>query len=129
MDKERICLDTSILIDYYRKKNKSKTKFVQLSKKYLFSISVITKLEILTGISDNQQEFWNNIFKNLIIIPLDEQEIEIAAQIIRVLTKRNKIIGIKDILIGATAISKDLKLSTHNRKDFERIDDLILIDE
>lgn len=33
MDKELICVDTSVLIDYYRKKNKSKTKLVELSKK------------------------------------------------------------------------------------------------
>ena len=44
MDKKLICLDTSILIDYYRKKNKEKTKFVELSKSYKFAISVITKL-------------------------------------------------------------------------------------
>ena len=129
MDKNRICLDTTILIDYYRKKNKEKTKFVQLSKKYSFSISVITKLEILTGITENQRSFWNNIFEKIEIIPLDEPEIEFAAEIIRYLTKRNKIIGIKDILIGSTAISKGIKLSTLNRKDFERIDNLELIDE
>lgn len=54
MDKELICLDTSVLIDYYRK-------------------------------------------------------------------KENQIIGIKDILIGSTALSKGLNLATLNRKDFERI--------
>ena len=129
MDKNRICSDTSILIDYYRKKNKEKTKFVQLSKKYSFSVSVITKLEILTGITENQKNFWNNVFEKIEIIPLDEPEIEFAAEIIRYLTKRNKIIGIKDILIGSTAISKGLKLSTLNKKDFERIDGLELIDE
>ena len=36
MDKNRICIDTNILIDYYRKKNKEKDKFVQLSKKIIF---------------------------------------------------------------------------------------------
>ena len=66
MDKGHICLDTSILIDYYRKKNKSKTKFVQLSKKYTFCISVITKLEILAGITGNQKDFWNKIFEKLV---------------------------------------------------------------
>lgn len=127
MDKDRICLDTSILIDYYRKKSKEKTKFVQLSFRYTFSVSVITKLEILTGITENQKDFWNTVFAKIEIIPLDEPEVAIAAEIIRDLTKRNKIIGIKDILIASTAISKKLKLATLNLKDFERIDGLELI--
>ncbi len=127
MDKDYICLDTSILIDYYRKKDKAKTEFVQLSKKYLFSISVIVKLEILTGITENQKDFWNNIFNKIEIIPLDQAEVEFAAEIVRYLKKRNKIIGIKDILIGATAISKGLKIATLNKKDFERIDGLELV--
>jgi len=128
MDKDCICLDTSVLIDYYRKKEKTRTLFVKLSLKYSFSISVITKLEILTGITENQKEFWNNVFQKMEIIPLNEPEVEIAANIIRYLTKQNKIIGIKDILIGSTAISKGLKLATLNKKDFGRIENIELID-
>lgn len=127
MDKDLICLDTSILIDYYRKKNKSKTKFVQLSKDYNFSISVITKLEILTGVRDEQKDFWNKIFNKIKILPLFEKDIEIASEIIQTLTKKNKIIGLKDILIASTAISNDLQLSTLNLKDFERIASLKLL--
>jgi len=128
MDKDCICLYTSVLIDYYRKKEKTRTLFVKLSLKYSFSISVITKLEILTGITENQKEFWNNVFQKMEIIPLNEPEVEIAANIIRYLTKQNKIIGIKDILIGSTAISKGLKLATLNKKDFGRIENIELID-
>lgn len=61
MDKEIILLDTSILIDYYRKKNKANSKLVTLSKKYDLSISVITRLEILTGINKKQEDFWSNV--------------------------------------------------------------------
>jgi tRNA(fMet)-specific endonuclease VapC len=129
MDKELICLDTSILIDYFRKKNKEKTKFVSLSKKYKFAISVITKLEILTGINSYQSEFWKSIFEKIEIIPLKENEVEIAAQIIKDLRQKNKIIGLKDILIALSAISKRIKISTLNLKDFKRIDDLKIIDE
>ena len=129
MDKDLICLDTSILIDYYRKKNKSKTKFVQLSEKYSFAISVITKLEILTGINENQQEFWTHIFEKLKILSLDQKDVEIAAKTIQTLTKRNKIIGLKDILIASTAIANDLPLSTLNLKDFRRIESLRIVGE
>ncbi|MBW6534807.1 MAG: type II toxin-antitoxin system VapC family toxin [Mariniphaga sp.] len=129
MDKKLICLDTSILIDYYRKKNKAKTKFVELSKSYKFAISVITKLEILTGVRDEQRDFWTKIFSKIQIIPLQEKDVEIASEIIQSLTKRNKIIGLKDILIASTAIVNDLKIATLNIKDFERIENLKLVKE
>jgi tRNA(fMet)-specific endonuclease VapC len=46
MDKEIICLDTSIFIDYFRKQRKETTQLLKLAEKYDFAISVITKLEI-----------------------------------------------------------------------------------
>jgi len=127
MDKELICLDTSILIDYYRKKNKSKTKFVQLSYKYDFMISVITKLEILVGSNPTQADFWKKVFDEIKIMSLVEKDVKIAAEIIKILTKRNKIIGLKDILIASTAITNNLKISTLNLKHFERIDNLKIL--
>ena len=127
MDKELICLDTSILIDYYRKKNKSKTKFLELSRKYEFAISVITKFEILTGSNPQQIEFWNTLFNRITIFPLLEKDIEIASEIFKTLMKRNKIIGLKDILIASTSLANGLKISTLNVKDFERVDNLKII--
>jgi len=126
MAKENICLDTSILIDYYRKKNKSKAKLVELSKKYEFSISVITKFEILNGTSKDQNQFWNTFFTKVTIIPLDNNEIEIASNIYKNLKKENKLIDIPDILIASTAISQKSKLATLNVKHFERIKGLKL---
>ena len=64
----------AILIDYYRKKNKSKTKFVQLSTKYNFSISVVTKLEILVGVNPEQRIFWQEVFQKMKILPLTEKD-------------------------------------------------------
>ena len=66
MDKEIICVDTSVFIDYFRKKTKDKTFLVKLSDKYDFAISVITKLEISIGIGKGQIDFWDNVFGKLI---------------------------------------------------------------
>jgi len=127
MDKELICLDTSVLIDYYRKKDKSKTKFVQLSEQYSFAVSVIVKFEILTGINANQEEYWVKLFDNLKVLPLGEKDVEIAATILRSLIKQNRIIGLKDILISATAITNNLPISTLNINEFQRIENLKLV--
>lgn len=128
MDKEIICVDTSVFIDYFRKKTKDKTFLVKLSDKYGFAISVITKLEISVGIGKGQIDFWDNVFDKITILPLTEKEIDMASSIIQTLRKNNKIIGLQDILIASTAITNDLKLATLNIKDFERINDLKIID-
>jgi len=128
MDQKIILLDTSILIDYYRKKNKANSKLVTLAKKYDFSISVITRLEILTGINKKQEDFWSNVFNEMKVLPLFENDVDIAANIIRTLRKENQIIGLKDILIASTALANDLSLATLNFKDFERIKGLYIIE-
>jgi tRNA(fMet)-specific endonuclease VapC len=128
MDKEIICLDTSIFIDYFRKQRKDKTLLAQLSDQYDFAISVITKLEVGVGISTGQKDFWNAIFDKLTIIPLTELEIDKATEIIQHLRKINKMIGLQDILIASTALVNNLKLATLNLKDFEIIKDLEIID-
>ena len=127
MDKELICLDTSILIDYFRKKDKSKTKFVQLTENYSFAVSVIVKFEIFTGINVIQKQFWEVLFDKFKVLPLSEQDVEIAASIFKTLVKQNKIIGLKDILIASSAISYNLPIATFNIKEYERIETLKLI--
>ena len=127
MARKIICLDTSILIDYFRKQNKDKAFFFKLAKKYKFAISVITKLEILNGSNEEQKGFWDQLFTRLKIIPLDEREVEIASEIIKKLRSQNKLIELPDILIGATALTHGLKLATLNKEHFERIENLPLI--
>jgi predicted nucleic acid-binding protein len=128
MDKEIICLDTSIFIDYFRKQRKERTPFIKLSEQYDFAISIITKFEISVGIAKGQEEFWNEVFDKLTIIPLNEVEIDKATEIFCQLRKTNKIIGLPDILIAATAIVNDLKLATLNQKDFSRITGLKIVE-
>ncbi len=127
MDKEIICLDTSIFIDYFRKQRKDKTQLIKLAENYDFAISVITKLEISVGIGKGQEDFWSHIFEKLTIISLNEPEIDKATEIIRKLRSENNIIGLQDILIASTAIVNGLKLATLNVNDFERVKELNIL--
>ena len=127
MDRKIICLDTSILIDYFRKENKARTFFFELAKKFDFIISVITKFEILNGSNDDQKEFWNELFNGVQILPLGEEEVEIASEIIKTLRSQNQLIDLPDIFIGATAVTHNLKLATLNKVHFERIENLDLV--
>lgn len=129
MDKEIICIDTSVFIDYFRKQRKDRTFLIKLSEKYDFAISIITKLEINVGVGNGQKDFWNSVFDTLTILPLTEPEIDIASDLIRSLRKENKIIGLQDILIASTALSNQLRMATLNVKDFERIKGLRIINK
>lgn len=128
MESEIICLDTSVLIDYFRKKNKKKTFFYELTdSNTLFAVSVITEYEIYFGSNNEQDMFWNNFFKILTVLPYNSHTNKLSISIARRLKKKNKMIDIPDLFIGATALSNDLKLATLNPKHFENIDDLKLI--
>jgi len=127
MDKDLICIDTSILIEYYRKKNKERSHLVLLEKSYDFCISVITMLEILVGTNPENKDFWSDFFSKITVLSLNEAEVEKASEIIRDLKKQNKVIGIQDVLIASTAIVNRVKLATLNKKHFSRISDLSLV--
>ena len=50
MENQVICLDTSVLIDYFRKVIKSKSFFYELTNEFdLFAVSAITEYEIYYG--------------------------------------------------------------------------------
>jgi tRNA(fMet)-specific endonuclease VapC len=124
-----ILLDTSILIDYFRKPNKKKTILVELiNKGYTFSISTITKFEIYTGATENQLEFWNTLFKNFKIFSFDEKSADIASKLNTELKKKRKQIDIADLFIASIAIAQKIPIATSNKKHFERIDGITIID-
>ncbi len=65
-----ILVDTSILIDYYRKTDKEKSVWVNLVRQgYSFAISAVTKYEIYAGATPTQLTFWNNILQAIIVMP------------------------------------------------------------
>ncbi len=129
MERKIILLDTSILIEYFRKTNKSKSLLFKLSeqKAYSFAVSAITQFEIYTGSNKTQQEFWNQFFESVTLLPFDSETAVIAANLNAELKRKRKQIAIPDLFIAATAIQSDLKIATHNQKHFARIDALKLV--
>ncbi|GGH18509.1 type II toxin-antitoxin system VapC family toxin [Pedobacter zeae] len=129
MENEVICLDTSILIDFYRKRIKEKSTFYQLTKVYnLFAVSIITEYEIMIGAKAEEVDFWKDFFDRVTILPFDKQSNDIAIKITKELKKKNSLVEIPDIFIGATALARKIKIATLNKKHFERITDLELIE-
>ncbi len=82
MEKQLILLDTSVLIDYYRKTDKSKSYLFQpFQQQHSFAISTITKFEIFVGAESSQKVFWDNFFVNVTILPFDNRVSENAVAI------------------------------------------------
>ena len=123
-----ICLDSSSLINYYRKKNKEKTFFYQLTKSYRgFVLPVTAHFEILLGSNPNQHSFWRNLFADLLIVPYQPYINQTAIVIINQLKTKRKSIDFKDLLIAATSLHYNYSLATINEKHFSIIEGLHLI--
>ena len=124
-----ILVDTSILIDFYRKTNKEKSAWIALVRQeYSFTISAITKYEIYSGATPNQLTFWNNVLQAITIIPFDEVSVDTAVIINSELKKKRKQLDLADLFIAATAVGHGLSFATLNRKHFERIDTLNIVE-
>ncbi len=131
METEIVLLDTSVLIDFYRKKDKSKSLFFKLlgeNPDRIFAISVITHFEIYIGSRPDQITFWDNMFHDFLILPLSAAVSDISVSIDSDLKKTSKRLEIPDLFIAATAIANDLQLATLNKKHFDRIKKLKRID-
>ena len=131
MVNRKILIDTSVVIEYVRKKNKAKTILYELFKSYdeLF-ISSITVFEIFVGVNIKNVNLINQLFEGFRILPFDLTIAKIASQVYNELKSQNKIIEFSpDIsgFIAATAIGNSLSVVTLNTKDFERIPNLEIL--
>jgi tRNA(fMet)-specific endonuclease VapC len=128
MEKSLICLDTSVLIDFYRKTDKSKSFFFQLTEKYdRFAISAITEFEVFIGSKSDQDDYCDRLFSTMKKLSFDSQSNKIAINIDRKLKQISKQIEVPDLMIAACAMANDAIIATLNAKHFSRIDGLKLI--
>jgi predicted nucleic acid-binding protein len=124
-----VLVDTSLLIDFFRKSDKLNSKLISLiDDGYRFCICTITEYEIYTGATEAQIEYWKKFLDNIEVLSFNSAAVAKAVEINRALKAKSKQIGIADLFIAAIALSNDLPIATLNKKHFERIDDLSLVD-
>lgn len=117
-----ILLDSSVLIELFRKKDKEKTVFYSLSQSYNdLCISSVTDYEIGIGNRKSHADYWNLLSENLRVIAFDKVCSKCPIEIYLDLLKSNKMIDFADIFIGATAVAYNIPLATLNMKHFDRI--------
>ena len=123
-----ICLDASVLIEYFRKKNKAETLFAKLALKYTgFLVPAVAHFKIYNGSTPLQNQYWDNLFSDFIILPFTA-DISITAIKIRRLLKVLRItIEFKDLTIAASSLHHNFSLATINEKHFHNIKGLHLV--
>ena len=125
-----VALDSSVLIEHIRIKNKDNSLLSRLIAKFEeFCVSPLVLYEIEIGQTDAHNFDLIPILNELTVLSFDEEVIAKAAAIHRTLKQKNKIIDHFDIFIAATAIAHGFPLATLNRKHFERIEELTLFDD
>ncbi len=124
---EVICLDTNILVEYWRAKDKGKTKLVSLRSQYEFAVSAIVAFELLRGDNSAEDKFWKNFFAQVTILDMDIECAEIAGNIYRDLKQKGNMIDVEDILIAAVAMKHKLKVATDNTAHFNRVQGLTIL--
>ena len=124
-----ICLDTSVLIEYFRRTKKENSFFNNLTGKdyHGFIVPVIVQFEIYIGSGSKQIEFWNNLFQDFIIIPYTESINMESVRINKALKSKRVTISSFDLFIAATAKTIGIGLATLNKKHFDKIDGLQIV--
>ena len=125
----KVLVDTSVLVDFLRSKNKTETWFIRMAvRRNLFYISIITHAELLSGKSvwqkrEARREL-DDLLSDLQLIELGQNISEHAGSLRAALG-----IGLLDAIIAATAINHGLPLATFNAKHFQGIKELELYEE
>ena len=124
---DSVLLDTSVVIDFLRAKNRNETKFYKLAEKGVnLYISILTYAELHAGKSVwESQKALNSLQKilsGLTVIYLSEVTAREAGRI-RATYKLDLI----DSIIAATALEKDISLATLNTKHFTKVTGLNVI--
>jgi tRNA(fMet)-specific endonuclease VapC len=127
-----IFLDTNIISYYFNANEKIKEKILEtIDNDGIISTTVINVYEIFKGFryknNEKKEKQFKEFLDDLTIFTIDDDAIDIAANIYSNLRKRGKATGDADILIAAIVIRNNGTLVSNNTKHFEDINQLKLI--
>ena len=129
----RYLLDTNICIAYLNGRSLNvKRNFLQNSPSDIFLCSVV-KAELIYGAMKSQKveqniEKLEQFFKQFSSLPFDDDSSKIYGKVRANLEKLGNIIGPNDLLIASVALANDMTLVTNNIGEFERVEELNIVD-
>lgn len=122
---KKLLLDTSIVIDFLRRKDKKETILYKIADEDLYA-SIITHTELYAGKSvwernDAKNEL-EDVFSGITILLVDKDISQKAGH----LKAFRPELSLLDCIIAATSIKHKLELATLNAKDFKKISEVKL---
>ena len=124
-----VLVDTSVFIDFLRKKRKDRSVLWKLKKRHELVTTVITEFELRVGARRSDQiEDIERLLAPLMILPLSSEAVRLAAREYQRLRGMNQTVGLPDILIASIGLQHNLPLATLNREHFARFPDMKLVD-
>lgn len=126
MSSPQFILDTDILSLLMRKNAAVVAKAsAYLSEHRQFTISIITRYEILRGLeakgAKQQASRFDEFCARNQILPITDDVVLRAAEIYADLYKRGELIGDADILIAASALANNCGIVTNNEAHYRRV--------
>ena len=124
-------MDTDWVIDYLHKAHRTVRRLDELLPDGV-GLSVISLAELYDGLARSKNPDADGdallLFLEAVdVVPLDDVACRIFGEERARLREEGNLIGDMDILIGATAISKNLTVLTNNRRHFERMQGLRIV--
>jgi len=117
----RHLVDTNIIIDYFRKRQRA-VEFLESLEEIV--VSVVSVGEIYQGLRNKQElKFTKDFLVGIKILPIDERISQLSLELLENYTLSHGLL-ILDALIAATAIKRNLTLATGNFKHFGMIEKL-----
>ncbi len=126
----RIVVDTDIVIEFFRVKEKDRSILKRLLRRNKScSTSAVTLFEFAYGahLGQLEESSWELVFQGVEIIPVDESIARRAAKVASHLRLANLDIGFRDSIIAATCMQHNLQLATKNTRHFSRLKGLKLL--
>ena len=123
-----ILADTDVLIDFLADEGAAAQVATNLARGSLCT-TVVTRFELLVGArADDQRRATLDLLAAMPTLELTIEAVDHAAELRRALDQQGQRIGMADCLIAGTALSRALPLLTRNRRHFDRVQGLVLID-
>ena len=115
-------LDSNLIIYASRPEHSALRTFIARQMPF---VSAVSKVETLgyPDLTEEEKQFLEAFFDAAEMLPVSQP---VITQTIQLRQQRRMSLG--DALIGGTALSRDLRLATHNTEDFAWVEELEIID-
>lgn len=126
-------LDTNTCIKYLNGKSESIRRHVEKNHPEDITICSVVKAELFYGSMKSKYPEQNlqkqkRFLNRFVSYPFDDETAEIYGNIRSKLEKAGTPVGPNDLMIAATALVRNIILVTHNTREFNRIEGLLLED-